>query len=121
MELVDLNSSIGTNSEEKSDLVVFPAILFPFDSHSVSAVLQLPSWPLLSVFNKAFEMYEFIVYSVVDFARKLISILKEVKYQHLILSDYMKGKGKVICSDCLFISLNYLSVIGNVFCYCFIF
>lgn len=111
MKLIDLNSSTGTNSEEKSELMVFTAILFPFDSHFVRAVLQLRSWPLLSVFNKAFEMHEFAVYSVVDIARKFIFILKEVKYQHLILCNYMKGKGELICSDCLFISLSYLSIL----------
>lgn len=111
MNLIDLNSSTGTNSEEKSDLMVFTAILFPFNSHFVRAVLQLCFWPLLSVFNKAFEMHEFAVYSVVDIARKFIFILKEVKYQHLILSNNMKGK--LICSDCLFLSLtlSYLSIL----------
>lgn len=49
-----------------------------------------------SVFNKVFEMYEFVVHSVVDFAGKFVFILKEVKYQHLILSNYMKGKRKLI-------------------------
>lgn len=58
-------------------------------------------------------MHEFVVCSVVDFAGKFIFILKEVKYQHLILSNYMKGKRKLICLDCLFISLtlSYLSIL----------
>lgn len=87
--------------------MVFTAILFPFDSHFVGAVLQLRSWLLLCLYQ-AFKMHEFVVYSVVDIARKFIFILKEVKYQHLILSNCMKGKGKLICSDCLFISLTEL-------------
>lgn len=69
MKIIDLNASPGTKPEENNNLnlTVFTAILFYFDCHSVNAASELVSWPLLSVFNRAFKMYEFVVYCVVGF------------------------------------------------------
>jgi len=94
--------------------MIFTEILFSFDCHSVSAVLRLASWPLLSVFNRAFKMYEFVVYSTVSFM--LGNSYPQSRRWNISILPYVitwKEKGKIICSKCLFTSLNYLPVIGN--------
>lgn len=96
LKLVDLNSSPGTKSEVNNNLMVFTAVLFSFGCRFVSTVLQLASWPVLFL-TELLKCMNLLCYSWL-YVRKFVSIIKEVKYQHPIASNYMKGKGKQGCA-----------------------